>query len=50
MLLDGMGAIQLGQKYSSLGSSTAKGVTQTGELFMYDYGKRAWLPVPGFAR
>ena len=46
VLLNGMNAIQLGSKYRQ----SVPGATVVNELFIYDYDKRAWLPVPGFSR
>lgn len=45
-LLDGMGALQFASKYNK----QVPGKTIETLLMQYDYGKRAWLPVPGFGR
>jgi len=46
VLLDGMSAMQLGSKYRQ----SVPGATVENELFVYDYGRHAWLPIPGFSR
>lgn len=46
LLLDGMGAMQFAER----APRAMPGKTIETVLMIYDYGKHAWLPVPGFGR